>query len=92
MSKGHLKEFLGRRKDKNGQGYQDPKVLLQRITSPPSNAKVINFVSAGSNIYGTSYSTAKRHAESSKMEKDDRLTNNVFLTDKKDISFTEDDR
>lgn len=35
LAKGHLKELLGKRKDKNCQISQDPKILLQRIASLP---------------------------------------------------------
>ena len=54
--------------------------------------KLINFIIGGSNICGTSYSAVKRHARSSKIEKEDRPIKNALLNDKKEISFDENDR
>jgi hypothetical protein len=87
LSKGYLKEFLGRKKNKN----QDPEQNPERASSPPPNASIIHFISGGSDICGTSYSTAKRHAKESKSEKGDRPTKRVTLVEGKTISFDEDD-
>ena len=48
LSKGHLKELLVRKRDKINQKPQDPKNLPQIISSPHSDAKVIDFISGGS--------------------------------------------
>jgi len=53
---------------------------------------VINFISGGSDICGTSFSVAKRHAKETKMENGDRPIRTSTLTDQKVISFDEDDR
>jgi hypothetical protein len=58
LSKGHLKDLLGRKKSKT----QDAEKAPERAPSPPPNAKVINFISGGSDICGTSYSAAKKRA------------------------------
>lgn len=91
FSKGHLKELLVRKRDKINQKPQDPKNLPQIISSPHSDAKVIDFISGGSEIYWTSYSTTKRNEKNSKMEKEESTRTNVFPTNKKEISFYEDD-
>ncbi|KAI3744710.1 hypothetical protein L1987_57801 [Smallanthus sonchifolius] len=88
LSKGHLKELLGRKKEKN----RNPDVTLRRAASPPKDAKVINFISGGSDICGTSYSATKRHAKEAKTEKEDRPTRTSTVTDQKVISFDEEDR
>ena len=91
LGKGHLKELLGRKK--NNRAKKDHREdIPERAASPPPDAKVINFIFGGSNIFGTSYSAAKRHAKNSKMEKEEKQRINVVLTDKREISFDEDDR
>ncbi|KAI3824953.1 hypothetical protein L1987_06426 [Smallanthus sonchifolius] len=87
LSKGHLKEFLGKRREK----AQDHVRIQKRATSPLPDAKVINFISGGSDICGTSYSAAKRNAKEAKTEKGDRPTKTSTLTEKKVISFDEED-
>ena len=82
LSKGYLKEFLGRKK-KAQDTDQDP----ERAASPPPDAKIINFISGGSDICGTSYSTAKRHARKAKEEIGDKPTRMTMLTDDKVITW-----
>lgn len=79
LRKGHLNELLGRKKDKTSQGSQHLEILPQKISSPPLNTKVINFIYGGSDIYGTSYSATKRHSRSSKMEKGRHAKNECIL-------------
>ncbi|KAL4591274.1 hypothetical protein LXL04_004232 [Taraxacum kok-saghyz] len=55
LSKGHLKELLGRKKDRSMEREQDPSKILQKSKPPPSSAHVINMISGGSDICGTSY-------------------------------------
>ncbi|KAI3742755.1 hypothetical protein L1987_60450 [Smallanthus sonchifolius] len=88
LSKGHLKEFLGKGKNKS----KDHDRIPQRATSPPADAKVISFIYGGSDICGTSYSAANRNAKEAKTEKGDRPTKNSSLTEAKVISFDEGDR
>ncbi|KAI3821347.1 hypothetical protein L1987_08913 [Smallanthus sonchifolius] len=88
LSKGHLKEFLGKGKNKT----KDHDRILQRAKSPPSDDKVIGFISGGSDICGTSYSTAKRNANEAKTEQGDRPIRTSNLTEEKVISFDVDDR
>ena len=49
-------------------------------------------ISGGSDICGTSYSAAKRQARASKSEKDHDQRSVTLVTDKSEISFSEDDR
>ncbi|XP_021992015.1 uncharacterized protein LOC110888818 [Helianthus annuus] len=49
LSKGHLKELLGRKKSR----IQDPEKVPERAAPPPATAQIINFISEGSDIYGT---------------------------------------
>lgn len=63
--------------------------LPQKVESPPSDAKVIKFISGGLDICGTSCFSAKMHAKISKMEKEYRPRKNAFLT--KETSFNKDD-
>ncbi|KAK9050700.1 hypothetical protein SSX86_030330 [Deinandra increscens subsp. villosa] len=68
LTKGHLKELIGRKKVKTQEADKVP----QRAASPPQDAQIINFISGGSDICGTSYSSAKKHAKESKSEQGDR--------------------
>jgi hypothetical protein len=88
LSKGHLKELLGRKRSKT----QDAERAPERAPSPPPNAKVINFISGGSDICGTSYSAAKKHAKECKLENGEKPIRTTTLTNQKTISFEETDR
>ncbi|KAI3821624.1 hypothetical protein L1987_09193 [Smallanthus sonchifolius] len=66
--------------------------IPQRAKSPPPDAKVIGCISSGSDICGTSYSTAKRNAKEAKTENGDRPIKTSSLTEEKVIYFDEDDR
>ncbi|XP_023763507.1 uncharacterized protein LOC111911971 [Lactuca sativa] len=92
LSKGHLKEILGRKREKSTENNQDDHRILEKLGSPPSNAKIISVISGGSNICGTSYSQAKRHARVSKIEKEDRPRKNTMVSSEKEITFDETDR
>ena len=63
LSKGYLKELLGRKKSR----IQDSEKLPERAPLP-ADAQIINFISGGSDICGTSFLAAKRHAKETKME------------------------
>ncbi|KAK1441334.1 hypothetical protein QVD17_07181 [Tagetes erecta] len=93
LSKGHLKELLGRRKDKNQEKdkSKEKDKAPQRAPSPPPNAKTISFISGGSDICGTSYSSAKRHAKEAKSEYPERPHRNTSFSHTKVITFDEDD-
>ncbi|KAK1413102.1 hypothetical protein QVD17_34866 [Tagetes erecta] len=93
LSKGHLKELLGRRKDKNQEKHKSKEKdkAPQRAPLPPPNAKTISFISGGSDICGTSYSSAKRHAKEAKSEYPERPRRNTSLSHTKVITFDEDD-
>ncbi|KAK1432045.1 hypothetical protein QVD17_08934 [Tagetes erecta] len=93
LSKGHLKELLGRGKDKNQEKdkSKEKDKTPQRAPSPPPNAKTISFISGGSDICGTSYSSAKRHAKEAKSEYPERPRRNTSLSHTKVITFDEDD-
>ncbi|KAI3812244.1 hypothetical protein L1987_16951 [Smallanthus sonchifolius] len=88
LSKGYLKEFLGKGKNKT----KDHDRIPQRAKSPPPDAKVIGFISGGSDICGTSYSAAKRNAKEAKTKNGDRPIRTSSLTTEKVICFDEDDR
>jgi hypothetical protein len=88
LSKGHLKELLGRKKSKT----QDAERVPERAPSPPPNAKVINFISGGSDICGTSYSAAKKRAKENKLDNGEKPIRTTTLTNQKSISFEETDR
>ncbi|KAI3821220.1 hypothetical protein L1987_08780 [Smallanthus sonchifolius] len=66
--------------------------IPRRAKSPPPDAKVIGFISGGSDICGTSYSAAKRNAKEAKTEQGDRPIKTSSSTKEKVISFDEDDR
>ncbi|KAJ0525835.1 putative retrotransposon gag domain, aspartic peptidase domain superfamily [Helianthus annuus] len=88
LSKGHLKELLGRKKQRT----QDPERIPEKAPAPPANAQVINFISGGSDICGTSFSAAKRHAKESKMDNGERPIRTSSVSEGKMITFDEDDR
>ncbi|KAI3786389.1 hypothetical protein L1987_40030 [Smallanthus sonchifolius] len=62
-----------------------------RAKSPPPDAKVIGFISGGSDICGTSYSAAKRNAKEAKTENGDKPIRTSSLTEEKVICFDEED-
>ncbi|KAM0025726.1 putative retrotransposon gag domain, aspartic peptidase domain superfamily [Helianthus debilis subsp. tardiflorus] len=88
LSKGHLKELLGRKKQRT----QDPERIPEKAPAPPANAQVINFISGGSDICGTSVSAAKRHAKEAKMDNGERPIRTSSVSEGKIITFDEDDR
>ncbi|KAJ0874581.1 putative retrotransposon gag domain, aspartic peptidase domain superfamily [Helianthus annuus] len=88
LSKGHLKELLGRKKQRT----QDPERIPEKAPAPPANAQVINFISGGSDICGTSFSAAKRHAKEAKMDNGERPIRTSSVSEGKMITFDEDDR
>ncbi|KAD4585878.1 hypothetical protein E3N88_23479 [Mikania micrantha] len=88
LRKGHLKELLGKKKERR----QDSNGFPKRAASPPKDAKVINFISGGSDICGTSYSAARKHAKEAKMEYGERPTKTSTLTTETVVSFEEQDR
>ncbi|KAJ0942255.1 putative retrotransposon gag domain-containing protein [Helianthus annuus] len=88
LSKGHLKELLGRKKQRT----QDPERIPERAPAPLADAQVINFISGGSDIRGTSFSAAKRHAKEAKMDNGERLIRTTSVSEGKVITFDEDDR
>ncbi|XP_021996613.1 uncharacterized protein LOC110893788 [Helianthus annuus] len=87
LSKGHLKELFGRKKSR----IQDPEKIPERAPAPPADTQIINFISGGSDICGTSFSAAKKHAKETTMENGDRPIRTSILTQDKVISFDEDD-
>ncbi|KAI3797985.1 hypothetical protein L1987_33251 [Smallanthus sonchifolius] len=87
LSKGHLKEFLGKGKNKT----KDHDRIPQRAKSPPPDAKVIGFISGGFDNCGTSHSAAKRNAKEAKTEQGDRPIRTSSLNEEKVISFNVDD-
>ncbi|XP_076885252.1 uncharacterized protein LOC143534705 [Bidens hawaiensis] len=68
LSKGHLKELFGRKKPRN----QDPEPVPEKAAPPPPDSQVINMISGGSDICGTSYSAAKKYAKECKLESGER--------------------
>ncbi|KAJ0734063.1 putative retrotransposon gag domain, aspartic peptidase domain superfamily [Helianthus annuus] len=88
LSKGHLKELLGRKKQRT----QDPERIPEKAPAPPADAQVINFISGGSDICGTSFSAAKRHAKEAKMDNGERPIRTSSVSEGKAITFDEDDR
>ncbi|KAI3796340.1 hypothetical protein L1987_39008 [Smallanthus sonchifolius] len=88
LSKGYLKDFLGKGKKQ----VRDHDKMPQRAKSPSPDAKVIGFISGGSEICGTSYSAAKRNAKEAKTEKCDRPLRTSSLIEEKIIPFNEEDR
>nr|XP_043613389.1 uncharacterized protein LOC122585324 [Erigeron canadensis] len=91
LAKGYLTELLGRKKAKDVKGldFSKPK-STQKADSPPANAKVINTISGGSEVCGTTYSAAKRFAKQSKADKGERSVKKASISDSDIISFEED--
>lgn len=84
----HLKKILGRKNFNPKDKDQDSTKIMERATSHPRDAKVINFISRGSNIYRTTYFVTKRHAKVLKMENDEGPRNNKGITNmNEDIFF-----
>ncbi|XP_023743493.1 uncharacterized protein LOC111891666 [Lactuca sativa] len=92
LRKGHLKEILRRKKEKSKENNQDDHKIPKKPGSPPPNAEIININPGGSNICGTSYSQAKRHAKVYKIEKEDRPRKNTSVSNEKEITFNVTDR
>ncbi|XP_023749791.1 uncharacterized protein LOC111898097 [Lactuca sativa] len=92
ISKRHLKETLRRKKEKSKENNQDGHKIPKKQGSPPPNAKIINVISGGSNICGTSYFQAKRQNKVSKTEKENRSRKNTLVSKKKEITLDETDR
>ncbi|XP_076923814.1 uncharacterized protein LOC143586073 [Bidens hawaiensis] len=88
LSKGYLKELLGRDKNKN----QDPVKIPERAPSPPPRAMVVSFISGGSDICGSSYFAAKKCSKLMKMDNGERPLRTSTLTTQRIISFDEGDR
>ncbi|XP_076890307.1 uncharacterized protein LOC143541352 [Bidens hawaiensis] len=88
LSKGYLKELFGRKKSRT----QDPEPVPEKAAPPPPDAQVINVIFGGSDICGTSYSAAKKHAKESKLENGERPIRTSTTVEQKVISFDEDDR
>ncbi|XP_035842183.1 uncharacterized protein LOC118488879 [Helianthus annuus] len=88
LSKGYLKELFGRKKSR----IQDSEKVLEKVPPPPADDQIIYFISGGSDICGTSFPAAKRHAKKTKMENGDRHIRTSVLTQEKDISFDEDNQ
>ncbi|XP_076930233.1 uncharacterized protein LOC143594940 [Bidens hawaiensis] len=88
LSKGHFKEMMGRKKSR----IQDPEEIPQKEAPPPPDAQIINFISGGSDIYETSFSSAKRHAKETKLDNVERPIRTTTLTDQMIITFDEEDR
>ncbi|XP_052622274.1 uncharacterized protein LOC128127657 [Lactuca sativa] len=91
LSKGYLKEILGKRKEIFKEKDQDAHKILKKPGYSPADTKVINVIYGGSEIFGTSYSTTKRHAKVSKTEKEERPQKNTSIMFEKDITFDETD-
>ncbi|XP_076929013.1 uncharacterized protein LOC143593190 [Bidens hawaiensis] len=88
LSKGHFKELFGRKKLR----IQDPKEVSETASPPPADAQIIKFISVGSNICGTSFSSAKRHVKETKLENGDRPIRTNSLTNERIITFDEEDQ
>ncbi|XP_076934661.1 uncharacterized protein LOC143601034 [Bidens hawaiensis] len=87
LSMGHFKELLGRNKSR----IQDPKDAPQKAAPPPPDANIINFISGGSDIHETLFSSAKRHAKETKLENGEKPIRTTTLTDQRIINFDEED-
>ncbi|XP_076945345.1 uncharacterized protein LOC143616391 [Bidens hawaiensis] len=87
-SMGYLKELFG----KNNNKSQDPAKIPEKAPSPPPGTMVVAFISGGSDIYGTSYSAAKKRSKETKMDNVERLLCTSTLTTHKIISFEEEDQ
>ncbi|XP_076938867.1 uncharacterized protein LOC143607223 [Bidens hawaiensis] len=88
LSKGYMKELFG----KNNNKSQDPAKMPEKTASPPPGAKVIAFISRGSDICGTTYSATKKHARETKMNSRERPLSTSTLTTQRTISFEKEDR
>ncbi|XP_076943051.1 uncharacterized protein LOC143613149 [Bidens hawaiensis] len=86
LSKGHYKELMGIMKSR----FQDPEEIPQKVAPRPPDAQIINFITGGSYIYGTSFSSAKRHVKETKLENGERPIRTTILTDQRIITFDED--
>ncbi|XP_023767595.3 uncharacterized protein LOC111916202 [Lactuca sativa] len=91
LSKGHLKEILGRKREKSKQNSQDDHRIPEKPGSPTYDAKIIIVISGGSNIFVTSYSQGKRHAKVFKTEKENTPRKNTMISSEKEITFDETD-
>uniref|UniRef100_UPI001CB9BDBB uncharacterized protein LOC122584645 n=1 Tax=Erigeron canadensis TaxID=72917 RepID=UPI001CB9BDBB len=91
LAKGYFTELRGRKKAKDIEGldFSKPK-STQKADSPPANAIVINTISGGSEVCGTTYSAAKRLAKQSKADKEERSVKKASISDSDIISFEED--
>ncbi|XP_076936793.1 uncharacterized protein LOC143604093 [Bidens hawaiensis] len=87
-SKGHFKKLLGRKKSR----IQDLEEVLEKAAPPLANAQVINFISGGLDMCGTSFSLVKRHAIETNLENGERPVRTTTLNNEKIISFDEEDR
>nr|XP_043615750.1 uncharacterized protein LOC122587644 [Erigeron canadensis] len=92
LSNGYLTELMGRKKAKDVEGMDLTKPKpAQKADSPPANAKVINTISGGSEVCGTSYSAAKGFAKQNKAEKREKNVKKASISDLDTISFEDDD-
>nr|XP_043615893.1 uncharacterized protein LOC122587792 [Erigeron canadensis] len=92
LSKGYLTELMGRKKAKDIEGMDLTKPKpTQKADSPPANAKVINTISGGSEVCGSSYSAAKRFAKQNKAEKREKSVKKASISYSDTISFEDDD-
>ncbi|XP_076881972.1 uncharacterized protein LOC143530278 [Bidens hawaiensis] len=87
LGKGHFKELIRRKKSR----IQDPEKIPQKAAPPPRDAQIINFISGGSDIFGTSFSSGKRHAKETKLENGERPIRTTTLTDQRVIIFDKED-
>ncbi|XP_076906105.1 uncharacterized protein LOC143562075 [Bidens hawaiensis] len=71
---------------------QDPEEVLEMDAPLPANARINNFISGGSDVYGASFSSAKRHAKEINLENGERPIRTTTLTDQRVITFDEEDR
>nr|XP_043615873.1 uncharacterized protein LOC122587773 [Erigeron canadensis] len=92
LSKGYLTELMGRKKAKDidGMDFTKPKPT-QKADAPPANAKMINTISGGSEVCGTSYSAAKRFAKQNNAEKGEKNVKKASISNSDIISFEDDD-
>ncbi|XP_076953332.1 uncharacterized protein LOC143627378 [Bidens hawaiensis] len=88
LGKGYLKELFERKKSRT----QDPEPVPEKVAPPPPDAQVINVIFEGSDICGTSYSVAKKHAKECNLENHERPIRTSTTIEQKVISFNEDDR
>ncbi|XP_076902705.1 uncharacterized protein LOC143557545 [Bidens hawaiensis] len=86
LSKGHLKEFPGK-KNRSPDPEQNPK----RAESPPPGARIVNVISRGSNICGTSYSASKRNANIAKSKKPEGRVKAMTLPKEAGVLFDDEE-